>query len=74
MRGADLHALDSALLAAHERGDGAALAALYGEAGARAEGDAAAFYLTHAYIHALEAGEPRAAELHARLKAMGREA
>jgi hypothetical protein len=71
---ADRATLDARLLAAHYAADGAALARLYAEAGARAEGDAAAFFLTHAYVFALEAGDARAGDLHARLVAMGREA
>ena len=35
--------------------------------------DAACFHLTQAYIWALEAGDPAAQGLHARLKARGRE-
>ena len=71
-------ALDAALLAAHEARDGPALARLYARAGDRRERagdvDAACFYLTHAYVHALEEGLSEAALLHARLKAHGREA
>jgi len=70
----DRAALDAALCAAHAREDRAALVELYGAAGARETGDAAAFYLTHAYVFALESGDPRAGTLHARLVAMGREA
>jgi hypothetical protein len=70
-------ALDAELLAAHAAGDGAALARLYARAAdaADAEGrvEAACFYLTHAYVHALETGAPEAAALHARLAARGRE-
>lgn len=70
-------ALDAALLAAHEAGDEAALARLYADAGDRAEaagdGDAACFYLTHAYVFALATGAPQADALRARLKAHGRE-
>ena len=36
--------------------------------------DAACFFLTHAYVFALEAGASEAGVLHARLKAQGREA
>ncbi len=71
-------ALDARLLAAHAAGDAAALAALYAEAGDRAEArgavDAACFFLTQAYVFALEAGHAAAATLHARLVAHGREA
>ncbi|MGC9370341.1 MAG: hypothetical protein ACP5DX_12440 [Paracoccaceae bacterium] len=67
-------ALDAALLAAHAAGDRAALVAHYTRA-AEIAGDAAAegFFLTHAYIYALEAGHAEAPALHARLKAAGRE-
>ncbi|MEM6487033.1 MAG: hypothetical protein AAF677_01990 [Pseudomonadota bacterium] len=74
--------MDAALLAAHAAGDGGRLVALYAEAAERAlveTGDgvdgveAAAFYLTHAYVFALETGHPMAGPLHARLKALGRE-
>ncbi|GGO52533.1 hypothetical protein [Roseovarius pacificus] len=48
---------------------------LYGEAAALSNGpDAMYFYLTHAYIFALEAGKPEARGLHARLKTEGHEA
>jgi len=67
--------LDAALLAAHAAEDRAALVTLYTQAAdAATEMDAACFYLTHAYIFALEQGDPRAEALHARLKAHGREA
>lgn len=69
---------DEALLAAHAARDAALLVRIYREAGDRAEAggeiDAACFYLTQAYVWALEAGFPEAAALHARLKARGREA
>lgn len=70
-------ALETALLAAHARDDGGALARLYAQAAdlAAATGDleGEAFYLTHAYVFALEAGAGDAETLHARLAAMGRE-
>lgn len=67
-------ALDAALLAAHAADDRAALVALYTQAAASAGTEtAAAFYLTHAWIFALDAGDPAAATLHARLVAMGRD-
>jgi hypothetical protein len=70
-----MSALDAALLAAHAAGDRAALIRLYAEAAeSAADPDAAGFYLTHAYVFALEAGAPEAAALHARLKGEGREA
>lgn len=75
----DLAALDSALIAAHAAHDTARMAALYYEAAQAfdAEGaiEAAAFYLTHAYVLSLDCGdEARAADCHARLVALGREA
>jgi len=66
--------LDDQLLEAHEHDDRPALIALYLEAGKLAETeDAAGFYLTHAYVFALEAGDPRAPDIKAQLVAMGRE-
>lgn len=66
--------LDARLLAAHARNDRRALIGLYTEAAAQANDETASgFYLTHAYVFALEAGAPEAAHLHARLVAMGRE-
>ena len=69
--------LDAALLAAHARDDRRALARLYAQAGDAAEAtgeiDACCFYLTHAYVFALQTGDASAAGLHARLKAYGRE-
>jgi hypothetical protein len=69
--------LDAALIAAHAAGDQPRLVVLYTQAAdtAEAAGDigAACFYLTHAYVFALQTGDTRAAELHARLKACGRE-
>ncbi|MEO1640830.1 MAG: hypothetical protein AAFU41_16435 [Pseudomonadota bacterium] len=65
--------LNARLLAAHDAGDRRALIDLYTEAADQAdEVDAACFFLTHAYIYALEAGSPVAATLYARLKAAGR--
>ncbi len=69
--------LHDALLEAHEAGDGPRLIELYQQAGdeAEARGDvgAACFFLTHAYVFALEEGSSHAAPLHRRLKAHGRE-
>ncbi|MFT5742639.1 MAG: hypothetical protein ACI86S_000699, partial [Paracoccaceae bacterium] len=49
--------LDDRLLAAHARDDRRALVTLYTEAGSSANNlDASCFYLTHAYIFALEMG------------------
>lgn len=69
--------LDNALLKAHACDDGEALVALYAEAADRelAAGNvqAGCFFLTHAYVYALEAGDPQADRLHALLKRHGRE-
>jgi hypothetical protein len=71
--GAGRAALDAALLAAHARGDRAALVGLYADAAeAGAAGPAeAAFFLTQAFVFALEAGDPRAQVLKARLVSLG---
>lgn len=66
--------LEDRLAAAHEAGDLPALVAVYTDAADRAaDMDAACFFLTHAYVFALEAGDARAAGLRARLAAAGRE-
>ena len=66
--------LDAALIAAHAADDSDALVRLYREAAETAEGEVRrAFYLTHAYVFALEAGLAEADALRARLVAMGRE-
>ena len=74
---ADQGALDAALLAAHGDGDSAGLAVLYTTAADRAEQagdvDAACFYLTHAYVFALEAGLAEAGALNRRLASFGRD-
>ncbi len=65
--------LDAQLLAAHERGDNPALVTLYGAAADQAATlDAECFYLTHAYIFALELRHPDTETLHARLAVHGR--
>lgn len=73
----DLKTLDAALLTAHAEKDRATLVRLYQTAGEMrlAEGaeNAGCFYLTHAYIYALDCGDPRAPELRARLIEFGRE-
>ena len=66
--------LNDRLLAAHYADDKAALVSLYTRAAAAADGpDAAGFYLTHAYVFALELGHPDAPALRAELIAQGRE-
>lgn len=66
--------LDARLLAAHAANDTVALVGLYADAADEAEDtDRACFYLTHAYVFALELGDARAPALRARLAAHGRE-
>lgn len=68
--------LDGALLKAHADKDTPALIKLYTVAATLAEDsadtDAACFYLTHAFVFALEAGTPEADALHQRLANYGR--
>ncbi len=75
--GAEAEALDQALLAAHDCRDAALLARLYARAAdlADASGDAtgAGFYLTHAYVFALETGAAEALTYRSALIARGRE-
>ncbi len=72
-----LEALDAALLIAHEKNDLEQLVKLYRKAGLSCidtnNVDAGCFYLTHAYIFALEGGWPEATEIHRTLIAYGRE-
>ncbi|MCV6594462.1 MAG: hypothetical protein OIF48_16030 [Silicimonas sp.] len=72
----DREELDQALITAHDTGDTEALVRLYTLAGDAAERDddidAACFYLTHAFVFALEAGLPGARVLNQRLAAKGR--
>jgi len=69
--------LNAALLAAHDRGDMAALARLYTQAAdaeeAHGNADAACFYLTQALVYSLAAGTPDADALQARLATYGRD-
>ncbi|MBT5294919.1 MAG: hypothetical protein HOL32_04895 [Octadecabacter sp.] len=65
--------LDDRLLAAHANDDRAALVALYKQAADAADTtDAACFFLTHAYVFALELGHQDVPSLHARLLEHGR--
>ena len=77
MNATAIQRIDAELIAAHERGDGSTLAGLYeAAAGLRDEQgdvDAACFFLTQAYVFALEAGLPIAATLRARLVEYGSE-
>ena len=69
----DPAALDAALRALHGSGRAGEVAALH-EAAAALEADprGARFHLTHAWVHALEAGDAaRVAALEARLRAAG---
>lgn len=66
--------LDARMIDAHEARDLDALVNLYTEAADMVNDlDAACFYLTHAYVFALEAGAAQAASLRARLVSQGRE-
>ena len=66
--------LDAALVEAHEAADGARLVTLYTEAANQAgDIDSECFFLTHAYVFALQVGHSSAGALHARLIAHGRE-
>ncbi|WP_298862770.1 hypothetical protein [uncultured Sulfitobacter sp.] len=66
--------LNAQLLTAHEEEDSNALITLYSLAAAQASDiDTACFYLTHAYIFALELGDSRAGNLRAQLVSHGRE-
>jgi len=68
--------MDEALQDAHDRHDMDALIRLYTSAADAAEDrheiDAACFYLTHAFVFALERGAPEAATLNLRLADRGR--
>ncbi|MEP1205806.1 MAG: hypothetical protein ABJM29_12385 [Rhizobiaceae bacterium] len=69
--------LDAQLLLAHERRDHAALVALYAQAADQREAandiEATCFFLTQAFIFALECGDPQVEILNRRLVAYGRE-
>ncbi len=66
--------LDAQLLAAHAAGDHVALVTLYTQAAdAAPDWDRACFFLTHAYVFALEKGDARATVLRAQLVSHGRE-
>lgn len=68
-----MNSLQDRLLAAHARDDRKALVDLYTEAADITDHlDTACFYMTHAYIFALELGDPAADALYRRLKAHGR--
>lgn len=77
MKATAIQRIDAELVAAHERGDGPTLAGLYEAAAAlkdeHGDVDAACFFLTQAYVFALEAGLERSWALRNRLIAHGRE-
>ncbi|WP_224814574.1 hypothetical protein [Hasllibacter sp. MH4015] len=70
---ADDAKLHAAIALAERSGDWSEVIALYREA-ADTNPVSEAFYLTHAYVHALEANDPVAKELKARLVALNAEA
>jgi hypothetical protein len=66
--------LDERLFQAHADNDRSALITLYTEAADQAcDVNTHCFFLTHAYVFALEAGAETATDLHRRLKHYGRE-
>ena len=66
--------LQTRLLEAHALDDRTALVDLYTEAADTANNPTASgFYLTHAYVYALETAHPLAEKLHSRLVAEGRD-
>ena len=66
--------LDRQLLEAHDANNADALVSLYTQAANHTDDiDAACFYLTHAYVFALERGDEVADVLRVRLAAHGRE-
>ncbi len=73
----ELKALDETLLAAHAAQDKSMLVSLYHQAGDHmldlGNIDAACFYLTHAYIFALDTNDPSAGAIHRILASHGRE-
>ena len=77
MENAKGSSLDQQLLSAHEQNDYPALVTLYAKAADQQEQsgniDAACFYLTHAYVFALQEGMAEARVLHQRLVSFGRE-
>ena len=69
-----MNTLDHQLLEAHSANDTAALVTLYAQAADQTDTiNAACFYLTHAYVFALERGDEAADVLRERLAAHGRE-
>ena len=68
-----LRDLDAALIAAHEARNGMQLVTLYAAAADQVASRARAFYLTQAYVIALETADSRAAPLRSCLIAEGAE-
>lgn len=66
-------ALDAALLAAHAAGDKKRIAQIYAKAADDMGAASAAFYLTHAYVFALDAGLPEAETYRRALVELGAE-
>ena len=65
--------LNTRLLAAHDAGDNDTLVTLYTAAADQSRDiDAECFFLTHAYVFALELGHPDTPTLKSRLKHHGR--
>jgi hypothetical protein len=77
LRQNDHEDLDRQLLAAHSADDKRQLVRLYAQAADLCEAenriDAVCFYLTHAYVFALEIGDNHASALRERLVVYGRE-
>ncbi|MFT5159018.1 MAG: hypothetical protein ACI9ZD_000615 [Paracoccaceae bacterium] len=73
----DYETLNEQLFAAHAENDKTKLVALYRLAGemmiSHNDINAASFYLTHAYIFALDVGDKAAPEIHKMLVGFGRE-
>lgn len=73
----DLSRLQEKLMIAHEAGDQKAMVRHYHQAGTllldQGDIDAGCFYLTQAYIHALELNDPATKSIHQVLTAHGRE-
>ena len=65
-------ALDTALSDAHAAADGRTLVGLYAQAADMVAAPADAFFLTQAWIFALECGDPRADGIERTLRAQGR--
>ena len=74
---ADREALNQSLLDAYDQGDSKGLVSIYTKAADQSEAsgdvDEACFFLTQAYVFALESGLPEAADLNQRLARHGRE-